>query len=138
MSKKIFVDTGAFIALANTADQYHLLAKNSFYDLQRPDIILLTSNFILDEAYTRLCRKAGPKVAITFGEKVQASLSLKIVSIDRSIEKKAWEIFKKYWDQSFSYTDCTSFALMRAHKIVDAFAFDKDFSIFGFSLIPGK
>jgi len=136
MSKKVFVDTGAFIALANEADQYHLPAKNCLLELQAGDVLLVTSNFVLDETYTRLRQKAGLRVAIAFGDKIQTSRQLKIVSVERKSEKRAWEIFKKYKDQTFSYTDCTSFSLMQENNLGEAFGFDKDFRIFGFSLIP--
>lgn len=132
----VFVDTGAFLALANEADQCHERAKVCFQELQATKTPFLTSNFVLDETYTRIRGKAGLRTAVVFGEKIQSSSQLKIVTIERSLEKKAWEIFKKYADQSFSYTDCTSFALMREKKIREAFAFDKDFQIFGFQLIP--
>ncbi len=138
MSRKVFVDTGAFLALMNEADQYHLEAKDCFRDLQSPGIQLITSNFVLDETYTRILRKGGAKVAIAFGEKIQTSRQLKIVTMERSLEKKGWEIFKKYSDHLFSYTDCTSFALMREEKIPEAFAFDKDFKIMGFVLLPHR
>ena len=138
MNRQVFIDTGAFLALANTGDQYHLSAKNCIQELRSTNAILITTNFILDETYTRIQRKAGSKTAVEFGESVQSSRQIKIISVDRSLEKKAWDIFKKYGDHSFSYTDCTSFALMKQKKIPRAFAFDKDFKIFGFELIPNS
>lgn len=136
MNRVVFFDTGAFIALTNQADQSHLLAKNCLLELSSSRASFVTSNFVLDETYTRLRRRAGSKVAIEFGEKIQAGKEIKIIFIDRTVEKRAWDIFKKYQDQRFSYTDCTSFALMEARKIREAFAFDKDFAIFGFQTIP--
>lgn len=131
-NRKIFVDTGAFLALANRKDQHHLEAQRRFQELRAGKFLLVTSNFILDESYTRLQRKAGMGVAIAFGESLQQSRQIKILSIDRALEEKAWQIFKKYQEHAFSYTDCTSFALMQHKKIHQAFAFDKDFKIFGF------
>lgn len=135
MTRNIFVDTGAFIALANAGDQYHEQAREclkSMAGVQR----WVTTNFVLDETYTRIRRKVGPKVAVDFGGKIRSDRSMKIVTIEKRLEEKAWEIFKRYVDQPFSYTDCTSFALMREQNITDAFAFDKDFRILGFRLLP--
>lgn len=137
MSKKVFVDTGAFLALANSADQYHETAVRCLGMLRASRAFLVTTNFILDETYTRLHRKAGLKVAIAFGEKVQSSRELKIYTVERSLEKLAWQIFKHDQAHSFSYTDCTSFALMRRRKVREAFSFDDDFTSFGWTVHPG-
>jgi len=51
-------------------------------------------------------------------------------------EKRAWVIFKKYQDQPFSYTDCSSLAVMERHKLKTPFAFDTHFEIFGFKIAP--
>ncbi|MBI2346257.1 MAG: PIN domain-containing protein [Deltaproteobacteria bacterium] len=135
MTRRVFVDTGAFVALANAADQYHSAAVEQLQTLRATGAALVTSNFVLDETYTRIRRKAGHKVVIAFGEKVRASRQIRVITIAPPIEKQAWEILKKYADQEFSFTDCTSFALMRAKKITEAFAFDADFKIMGFALL---
>lgn len=134
---KVFVDTGAFLALANPADQYHQAAVRCFESLQGSGVLFITTNFILDETYTRIQRKAGIKIAVQFGERIQSDRQLKIYIVEKTLEKLAWEIFKHDRGHSFSYTDCTSFALMRRRKIREAFAFDKDFSSFGWVVHPG-
>lgn len=136
MSRVLFVDTGAFIALANRSDQYHEAAKGCLEKISAPGILLVTSNFVLDETYTRIRRRAGLPTAVAFGTAVRSNRQLKVITVERKSEEKAWEIFKKYDDHSFSYTDCTSFALMQQRKIKEAFAFDQDFKIFGFQVIP--
>ena len=65
---------------------------------------------------------------------LQKSDQLEIITVNEDIEKRAWVIFKKYQDQPFSYTDCTSFAVMERHKLKTAFAFDTHFEIFGFKI----
>jgi len=136
MVDKQFVDTGAFIAITDKSDQYHSIAVAYFVELLEARKPLLTTNFILDETYTRLKRNLGSHAAITFGETTRKSDQLEIITINGEIEEKAWKIFKKYHDQAFSYTDCTSFAVMQMKKLKRAFAFDGHFNIFGFNTIP--
>lgn len=136
MANTIFVDASALIALANKGDQYHSEAKEYLSEITAGSFRLMTSNFVLDETYTRIKRAGGSKMAIDFGNEIQSNSGIKSITIDHKLEKRAWEIFKKYSDQPFSYTDCTSFALMRERKIQNAFAFDNDFRIFGFNLLP--
>ena len=52
-------------------------------------------------------------------------------------ESKAWEIFVRYEDKGFSFTDCTSFAIMERLKIDTVFVFDDHFIQYGkFIVIP--
>ncbi|MFH1935424.1 MAG: PIN domain-containing protein [Pseudomonadota bacterium] len=133
---KQFVDTGAFIAITDKSDQYHSKATAYFRKLLKLRHPLLTTNFVLDETYARLKRKLGSKASITFGDEIRKSDQLETIIVDREIERRAWAIFKKYQDQEFSYTDCTSFAVMEINKLKTAFAFDTHFTIFGFSIAP--
>jgi len=135
---KLFVDTGAFIAITDKSDQYHSRGTTYFEELLKSGQPLLTTNFILDETYTRLKRKLSSDAAITFGEAIKKSDQLEIITVDDEIERRAWEIFKKYSDQTFSYTDCTSFAVMQIHKLKTSFAFDAHFEIFGFNIAPSQ
>jgi predicted nucleic acid-binding protein len=52
------------------------------------------------------------------------------------LEKAAWGIFEKHTDKEFSFTDCTSFALMEAEAIRNVFTFDQHFSQYGFESVP--
>ncbi len=133
---KQFVDTGAFIAVTDGSDQYHRRAVAYFRELLQSRQALLTSNFVLDETYTRLKRRLGSDAAITFGDAIKKSDQVEILTFDEKIESRAWGIFKKYRDQDFSYTDCTSFAVMQMRKLKTAFAFDTHFEIFGFNIVP--
>ena len=57
-----------------------------------------------------------------------------IVTVKNEDEENAWKIFLQYKDKDFSYTDCTSFAVMESLKIDTAFSFDKHFQIMRFHL----
>ena len=73
---------------------------------------------------------------MTLGESLLKSSVVNLVEVDMAFRRKAWEIFVKYRDHRFSYTDCTSFAVMRQLGIDRVFGYDRDFEILGFSLIP--
>ncbi len=136
MINKTFVDTGAFIAVTDKSDQYHSNAVIYFKELLESRQSLVTTNFVLDETYTRLKRKLGSHAAITFGDSIKKSDQLEIITVDEEIERRAWGIFKRYQDQAFSYTDCTSFSVMQMKKLKTSFAFDIHFEIFGFNIVP--
>ena len=89
MVDKQFVDTGAFIAITDKSDQYHLMAVAHFGELLEVRKPLLTTNFILDETYTRLKRSLGADAVITFGESIRMSDQIEILTINEDIEKES-------------------------------------------------
>jgi len=50
----VFVDTGGWIAMAVSRDQYHQQAAFYYQGLSRNKVPLLTSNYVLTETYTRI------------------------------------------------------------------------------------
>jgi predicted nucleic acid-binding protein len=69
-------------------------------------------------------------VAILFKENLKKSGLIETITVTPPMEDEAFTIFKRYTDKDFSFTDCTSFALMRSLKLQKAFAFDKHFEQF--------
>jgi hypothetical protein len=129
----IFIDSSAWYALANQKDVNHLSARHFLNRTSR----LVTSNFIIDETITLTLIRAGYKSALTVGEQLWLGDIASIAWITRKDEQKAWAFFKQYSDKIFSFTDCTSFALMTRPGINQAFTFDADFSQTGqFTSVP--
>ncbi len=52
------------------------------------------------------------------------------------LEMQARDILRRYDDQTFSYTDAVSFAVMEHLGILEAFAFDHHVSVAGFTRRP--
>lgn len=133
----IFVDTGVFFALKNIHDEYHDQAveyKNKLL-LKGGQIKLVTTKPVLYESLNLAKKKLGTKYSIELGEMFYQTKFIEIYNIDEEVEKAGWEIFKKYKDQDYSFTDCTSFAFMKEKGIKKAFAFDDHFKQFGFEMV---
>ena len=130
----IFTDTSAWYALADTSDAHHHAASQFVDALSIP---LVTSTYILDETVTLLRMHMGHSVACHFGEKLRLEQIARLIRITEQDEQRAWEIFVRYHDKEFSFTDCTSFALMERLQIDTAFAFDTHFLQYGkFVVMP--
>jgi len=97
---------------------------------------LYTSNYVIDEVLTLLRTHCGHRVAVSLRKTLEASRLLNVLWITESLEKAAWGIFEKHTDKEFSFTDCTSFALMEAEAIRNVFTFDQHFSQYGFESVP--
>jgi predicted nucleic acid-binding protein len=133
-SAELFVDTGAFIARYDADDQYHTAAVAAWAELAPPASRwrLVTSGGVLGETFTLLGRRAGFPFAATVARAVLDSPSFSIRWGDAETAGAALILFTKLADQSVSWVDCESFALMRSARISRAFTFDRHFDDAGF------
>ena len=133
MIPRLFVDTGAWYALVDSKDPDH----NSAADFIRAgNFPLVTTNFVFDETVTLIRSRLGLRIAAEFGRKLKDSGFVTLSAINYADEERAWEIFLKYKDNDFSYTDCTSFAFMERLRIAAAFSFDSHFRTMRFRVVP--
>lgn len=130
----IYIDTGPFLARYLEADQHHTQALKLWDKIKAKNLKCSTSNFVLDEAFTLLARRAGYAFAAARARNIYASEKLTILRPDPEDELEAIDLFEKYADQKISFTDCLSFALIRKEKISTVFSFDKHFERIGASL----
>jgi predicted nucleic acid-binding protein len=128
----IFIDTGAFIARYLASDQHHKIAVQTWEKIRLAREPLLTSNFVLDETFTLLARRADYKFAAEKARLIYTSNSLEILRPNSLTELAGLELFDKFADQEVSFTDCISFALMREWNVRHVFTFDSHFERAGF------
>ena len=137
--KQVFVDTSGWDALADKADKDHARALQ-FRDGIVGKCKLVTSNYILDELYTLLLMNVGFHPTINYKKKLDILIAedvLDIIWIDHDLAKQGWDVFEQYnVDKLWSFTDCTSFAVMKKFGIAEVFAFDHHFEQMGFILLP--
>ena len=95
--------------------------------------------FHADMTNISMRNRLGHKVAVEIGQKLWNESIANLIHVTPNDEKKAWAIFVKYSDKTFSFTDCTSFALMERVGITEVFAFDDHFTQYGvFIVLPLK
>ena len=132
----IFLDTGAFVARYVERDQQHEQASVYWRKIEAERIPCWTSSFVLDETITLLGRVCGNRFAHDRAQTIYASRFLTILRPDTAVESEALSFFLKYADQSVSFTDCTSFVLMRRQGLKRVFGFDDHFRLAGFAVLP--
>lgn len=134
---KVFIDTGAFIALTDADDEHHQTAAAFYRNAKEKGGRFVTTNFVVCETINYLRARVSHRVAVLFRENLKKSGLIEIIAVTPSIEEGAFAIFKRYTDKDFSFTDCTSFSAMKALKLRSAFAFDKHFEqIEGITRVP--
>ena len=132
----LFVDTGAWYALADRSDQHHNEAVEIYPKLLSGNFPLKTTNLVIAETYILIRRGIGNQAAIAFLENIASSPRVVKIYSDSIFEEAAESILRQYQDQDFSYTDAVSFVVMKQNGITEAFSFDKHFVTAGFTLIP--
>ncbi|NJL39764.1 MAG: type II toxin-antitoxin system VapC family toxin [Leptolyngbyaceae cyanobacterium RM1_406_9] len=135
---KIFVDTSAFAALADNKDDNH--AKAVAFNRGVQGITLITSNYVLDELHTLLLINAGYLKTVQFKARLDLLITerlLRIVWISEALAEQTWNIFEQFnTDKQWSFTDCSSYVVMKNQGITEVFTFDHHFSQMGFTRLP--
>jgi predicted nucleic acid-binding protein len=126
----ILVDTGAWYALADTSDRHHAQAR-AFYRKQAGTAPFLTTDLIVGETWTLLSAHLGRPAAMAFWSMLRET-RLPVLAPEPADFEAAWRIAQAYPDQSFSFVDCATFALMERRGIDRAFAFDAHFLVYRF------
>jgi uncharacterized protein len=135
--RRVFVDTGAFVALRNRGEREHEAARAALSRLISEHASLVTSDYVFSETYTALLVRAGRDEAIQWGRRFRAGEAVETMRIDESVEQDAWSILESHTDKRWSHVDATSFALMEREGITEAFAFDHHFAQRGLTLVIG-
>ena len=133
---KLFVDTSAWVAYADPDDRWHPAAQEAVNASVGGRVTFVTTDYVLDETITLLLYHAGRSQAVAFGDNVLKSRQVKLVRVDQGIWEEAWQLFKRYDDKEWVFTDCTSFVVMRQIGLQRAFAFDRHFTQAGFQCWP--
>ena len=136
MSYAVLVDTSAFYALQSTGDaSVHALVRAEAERFDADHAVLVTTDYVLDETYTLLRSALGHRAAVRFGREIRRG-GIEVVQVDPDIQEEAWRIFERYSDKDFSFTDCTSFVVMKHAELRVALTLDRHFRQFGFEVAP--
>jgi predicted nucleic acid-binding protein len=134
----LFVDTAGWVAAADAADPNHS-AIGAVRDRWFEDAgLLLTTDYVIDEALTLLRSRVGLKATKEWWHTVGSSHRVRYEQIDAGRAERAREIFFRYRDKDFSFTDCTSFAVMRELRVRSALTTDRHFRQAGFEMLPPR
>ncbi len=131
----IFIDTSAFVAFLRQGDKDHQQANKILSRIRTQNLRAVFTDYIIDETYTALLVKEGYQLAMEFDQ----NLKLGKWNIEKITEERfvrAQEVFRRFnKDKEWSFTDCTSYVVMKELKISTAFTFDRNFAQMGFKIL---
>ncbi len=124
----IFTDTGAWYAAFVAADADHAAAAHWMAG-NTPRLI--TTDYVIDETLTLLRSRGYGSIAVQFGGQIFAGRLAVIHYLTPTEIAAAWDVFHRFADKEWSFTDCTSKVVMESLGIATAFSFDQHFRQFG-------
>ncbi len=132
--ERVFVDTGAWIALALTRDPLHSRALPVWEELQRKGARLFTSIPVVMETFTFLDRNAAREAANAWRRGLGEVARFEVFECGGAELAQCWKWFDRHDLPKLSAVDATSFVLMKRHKVRVAFTFDRHFAAAGFRI----
>ena len=137
--RRLFVDSGAWIALRSRRDQHHAEADRLFREALRRRIPLATTDLVLAELHRLTLFRAGVLPALRALDRIDQSPSVTVhfAAAEHHAAARRW--LERLAPHPITYTDAVSFAVMEGLRCRHALAFDRDFTAAGFELWrPGR
>lgn len=133
---RIWVDTGALVALASPRDQHHTRAVAIIRRHAAGGVRWVSSVLVLAEFHLLALQRRGPagaraSIIAMLGDAGYEWLDVPADVVSGAIPN--W--LERFRDQRFSLTDAVSFELMKRERLTRAFAFDRQFVTAGYELL---
>ena len=129
-----FVDSSAWYAAYVPSDGRHRAMSQLLRMETRP---LATSDFIVDETITLMLARNERRRAVQFGKDLLITGIVQMELLTLADLVQAYQVFARYSDKKWSFTDCTSYVLMRRLGVSEAFSLDEHFyQMPGISVVP--
>jgi predicted nucleic acid-binding protein len=134
--KALFVDTAGWMACADAADPAHERARTARDAALEAGQLLVTTDYVVDETLTLVRMRLGLAAAEAWWTQIEGSSRVRHEAIDALRAEKARSIFFRHRDKDYSFTDCTSFVVMRELRLKEALTTDRHFRQMGFRAVP--
>jgi predicted nucleic acid-binding protein len=136
-SREVFVDTSVLYALIDKRDSVHRAAREVVASLVQAGRRLVVSDYVVAESVNLANARGGSTVARRVLDLIEQSAGVRMEWIGTDRFELTKTFFRKHADHGYSFTDCTSFVLMRQLRLAEALTTDKHFVEAGFrSLLP--
>lgn len=135
----LFLDTSGLFARfsPDTREHGHVV---EFFDAigsgELPYRPLVTNTYVIDELATLLASKASHDQAVTALDVLANSEAVTVSREREGIFDRAREAFLNYDDHQLSFTDHYCAAEMHEQAVDHVLAFDDDYEVFDFSVLP--
>jgi predicted nucleic acid-binding protein len=125
--REVFADTSGVYALVDKNDASHATARDAVGKILRAGRRLVVTDYVIDESVTLAKARAGIMLAGRVLDLIERSQGIRIewIGPDRFAATRAF--FRKHADHAYSFTDCSSFVVMRELRLDQALTTDRHF-----------
>jgi predicted nucleic acid-binding protein len=134
-ARDVFVDTSALYALIDRKDSYHSAMGERVGRLLHSRRRLVTTDYVVCESVNLANARVGHHVGARILDLIERSAALRVEWIGSLRFQATKQFYRRHSDHRFSFTDCTSFVVMRELKISDVLTTDKNFQEAGFLVL---
>jgi predicted nucleic acid-binding protein len=134
----LFVDTSGWMMLADAADPSHHEAVRARDEWLLNGGTFVSTDYVLDETLTLVRFRLGLDAAERWWSQVEDSTRLSWEWVDPVRAEKARRWFFRWRDKAFSFTDCTTFVVMKEKRLRSALTSDRHFRDAGFDVVPAR
>lgn len=96
---------------------------------------VVTTDYLVCEAVNLANAIAGHHVGIRILELIERSAAVRVEWIGRLRFEATKRFYRRHSDHRYSFTDCTSFVVMRELRISDVLTTDEHFTEAGFEIL---
>jgi predicted nucleic acid-binding protein len=132
----VFVDTGGWMACADRSDPAHVACTTARDTTLEAGRTLITTDFVVDETLTLIRFRLGLAAAKAWWQQIDGSTRLRWERVENARFERARALFFQFRDKDLSFTDCTSFAVMRELRLTTVLTTDAHFRQVGFEVLP--
>ncbi len=128
----LLADTSFFVAYLNASDKHHVEAVEWMTVASES---LVVSEWVLAELGNYLCEGRNRRLFGSLVVALSKEPRVVIVPADHDSFLHAVSLYARRQDKAWSFTDCSSFCLMKSKGITDALTTDRHFEQAGFTAL---
>jgi len=137
-AREVFADTSALYAFVDKNDANHVDAREVVTRLARAGRRIVATDYVVTETVNLANARGGANVAIRVLDLIEQSAGIHMEWIGMERFDQAKTFFRKHSDHGYSFTDCTSFVVMRELRLTEALTTDHHFVGAGFRTMLSK
>jgi predicted nucleic acid-binding protein len=135
VNAEVFADAGYWIALLNPRNNLHAKARD--VSLSLGEFRIVTSEMVLTEVLNAFASRGEllRRAVCSLIESIRRDMTSEIVAMSDTGFDEGLELYEQRAGKTWGMTDCTSFVIMKRHKIKVALSGDRDFRQAGFKAL---
>jgi predicted nucleic acid-binding protein len=132
---EVFADSSALYAFIDRNDSNHRAAREAVTRLVKAGRRLVATDYVITESVNLGNARGGSVVATRVLDLIEQSAGIRVEWIGAERFDAAKTFFRKHANHHYSFTDCTSFVVMRELRLTEALTTDHHFVEAGFRVL---